>query len=61
MGLLLLIPGIILMETDGWFEDQQTVGEILAWSGGILLALQILFFTLAAAGVWKASRDTRRW
>ena len=42
MGLFLLIPGIILVSTDGWFADQQTVGEILIWSGGIILAIQIV-------------------
>lgn len=52
MGLLLLIPGIILLATDGWFNDQHTVGTILTWAGAIIIALQVLFvvFGLIAAG-----------
>ena len=59
MGLLLLVPGIILLETDGWFKDQHTVGEVLTWVGGGLIALQILVFLLGLAGVAAIAKKDR--
>lgn len=53
MGLLLLIPGIILLSTDGWFEDQEVVGQILTGVGAFLLFIQFVVFALIA---WAASR-----
>lgn len=62
MGLLFLIPGIILLETDGWFHDQHTVGQILTWAGAILLVLQLLFFIIVVATGGSAVRKTtNRW
>ena len=42
MGLLLLIPGIILLATDGWFSDQHTVGMILTVAGVFIIIAQAL-------------------
>jgi uncharacterized membrane protein len=57
MGLLLLIPGIILLATSGWFKDQHKVGEILTIIGGALLLIQVVWFTLVAT---KVNREFNR-
>lgn len=48
MGIFLVIAGIILVSTNGWFADQQTVGEILLYAGGALILIQILIFVVIA-------------
>lgn len=54
MGVVLLVPGIILLSTSGWFHDQHTVGLILALIGGGLIALQVLMFAFGAVAFSKA-------
>lgn len=63
MGLLLLIPGIILANTSGWFHDQHKVGSILIICGAIILAIQAALWIAGLVGVAKASKDirSRRW
>lgn len=53
MGLLLLIPGLILLLTSGLFAQQHTVGVILTVSGGILLAIQAIWFGFVLSKVNK--------
>jgi hypothetical protein len=60
MGLLLLIPGIILASTDGWFHDQHTVGTILIWAGAILLVIQLLLWLGGLLWFTKESRAIKR-
>lgn len=42
--LLIILAGIILFFTNGWFDQQQTVGAILAIFGVIVLIIQTVFF-----------------
>jgi hypothetical protein len=52
MGLLLLIPGIILLSVNAhWFSGQHDVGLVLTWAGGVILALQLAFIALIASKV----------
>lgn len=67
MGLILLIPGLILLLVDAnWFDGQNTVGLVLTVIGGVLVLLQVLWFAIAGLVVRKkfkehdALRDTRR-
>lgn len=53
MGLLLLIPGLVLWLTNGWFSQQHTVGAILAIAGGVILTAQILWLVFIAAQAKK--------
>lgn len=49
MGLLLLIPGIILLTVNAhWFGGQHDVGLVLTWAGGIILAIQFAIIALVA-------------
>lgn len=48
MGLLLLIPGLVLLLAGPWFEDQATVGTVLTVIGGIILALQVIWTAIVA-------------
>jgi len=41
--LLLLIAGIVLRATGGWFADQHVVGDILIWVGAITTLLWVAF------------------
>lgn len=41
---LLLIAGIILLATHGWFADQHTVGLILTIVGGVTTVIPLLLF-----------------
>lgn len=56
MGLILLVPGIILLNTSGWFNDQHTVGRILTIVGAVLLAIQVLFILIAGSLVVGGAR-----
>lgn len=54
MGLLLLIPGLILLLAGGgWFDGAHTVGVILTIVGGAIVALKVLI-TLAI--LWANSK-----
>lgn len=54
MGLLLLIPGLILLLTSGMFDQQHTVGVILTVSGAVLLAVQAIWFGFVLSKVNKS-------
>lgn len=53
MTLPILIAGLILRLTNGWFHGQHTVGDICLWVGGVGLTIQVAFFAFAA---WAATR-----
>lgn len=41
MPVLLLIAGLILRLTSGWFVDQHVVGDILIWGGVAMWVLRL--------------------
>lgn len=54
MGLLLLLPGLILLLAGGsWFAGAVTVGWILAITGAVLILLQMLWVAFIASRVRK--------
>ena len=57
MGIFLLVPGIILLATSGWFDQQGTVGLILTLIGGALIALQLVAASVAIGAVSRASKN----
>lgn len=59
MGLLFLVPGLILLLTNGWFSDQHTVGWILTIVGGAILVLQFAFMAIAGAIVAREHKKIR--
>lgn len=55
IGLVLLIAGIVL-----WFATSLvTIGVILTIAGGAILAVQIIFFIVAAIAAWRMSKKIR--
>lgn len=58
MGLLLFVPGLILLLAgSGWFDSAHTVGLILTVVGGVLLAIQTIWVLFVGGLVVKGFRD----
>lgn len=61
MGLILLIPGLILLLAGaGWFAGAATVGLILVIAGGVFIALQLILLALGLTVLNKANREIKR-
>jgi hypothetical protein len=50
-----LIAGLILRLTDGWFVGQHTVGDVCLWVGGVTTLVPLLIFAAVTAGVLSRS------
>lgn len=58
MGLLLAIPGLVLLLNGvTWFPGENAVGTILVVLGVVLIALQVLATVLGAAAIRRTTRD----
>lgn len=53
MTLPILIAGLILRLTSGWFSGQHTVGDICLWVGGVGLVIQLLIFLLVGGALFS--------
>lgn len=56
LTLPILIAGLILRLTNGWFNGQHTVGDICLWIGGVGIAIQLVIMLLVFLGVIAAAR-----
>lgn len=65
MTLPILIAGLILRLTSGWFNGQHEVGDICLWVGGIGLAIQLVIGLLVGSIFASQARwyrgGGRRW
>lgn len=60
MGLILLVPGLILLLVQAsWFEGQHTVGLVLTVVGAVLLAIQAIWTVVVGRQALKIHRDVR--
>lgn len=58
MGIFLLIPGLIfLLNGTNWFSGENQVGAVLTVIGGVLFALQAIWFLFVASKVRKVQRQ----
>lgn len=56
MQLILLIAGLILLLTDGWFDQQQTVGWVLVGATAFITLLQLAMIAAVGSATKKVGR-----
>jgi hypothetical protein len=56
LTLPVLVAGLVLRLTHGWFSGQHTVGDICLWVGAIGIALQLALFVGVDSIVGKVRR-----
>lgn len=54
--LLFIAAGLVLLLTDGWFDQQHTVGWILTGIGAVVVAIDVLVVVGAGVVAWFASK-----
>lgn len=58
MGLLLLVPGLVLLSNGTeWFGGENAVGRVLVVVGAVLLVLQLVWAAIVAAQINKVRKD----
>jgi hypothetical protein len=54
--LIFVAAGLVLMLTDGWFDQQHTVGLVMTIVGAVVVLLNLLVIAGAGALAWFTTR-----